>query len=306
MTSSTALKRLRIEPQPEFVDILREEPFAATDEDSDGARKIDGAPKIDRAQQNNTAQRINRAFDRLIQQSATRLSGAVVLRLCLLGALAFGGSAFVFSENLLATGLAAGGGALFPVAVLAVRRARRRTKLTEQFPALVEQMLRAVRAGRGLDHSLEQIAARTPVPLGEELRLALRRRDLGLSLGEALGELTERTDLAGMHVLVAAIRLSERHGGELTECLQHLARTRQASAQKARQLREATAAEWATGVLVFLLQALVVWLFIVADPQQISRLAASRASLGLVAAAGAILIAGWYCVLRLSAARRSA
>jgi hypothetical protein len=59
-------------------------------------------------------------------------------------------------------------------------------------------------------------------------------------------------------------------------------------------------------VLVFLLQALVVWLFIVADPQQISRLAASRASLGLVAAAGAILIAGWYCVLRLSAARRSA
>jgi len=54
------------------------------------------------------------------------------------------------------------------------------------------------------------------------------------------------------------------------------------------------------------LQALVVWLFVMADPQQLARLADSRSSLALTAAAGAILIAGWYCVLRLSANRRSA
>jgi tight adherence protein B len=294
MTSSTTLQRLHIEPQPEFAEILREEPFAATDHDSATA------------QQTNSTGRINRAFDRLILQSATRLSGAVVLRLCLLAALTAGGSAFVLSENLLATGLAAGTGALFPVAVLAVRRARRRTKFVEQFPALVEHILRAVRAGRGLEQCFEQIAAGTPAPLGEELRLGLRRRELGLTLGEALGELTERTGLTGMQVLVAAIRLSEKHGGELTEGLQHLAQTQQANAERARQLRQTTAAEWATGVLVFLLQALVVWVFIVADPQQISRVAASRAGLALVAAGGAILIAGWYCVLRLPTARRSA
>jgi len=292
MTSSTTLQRLRIQPHPEFAEILREERFAASDDDSDTVQR-------------DSAHQINRAFDRLILQSATRLSAAAVLRLCLLVALAAGGSAFALSENLLATGLAAGAGALVPVALLAVRRARRRTKFTEQFPALVEQVLRAARAGRGLEHSLEQIAARTPAPLGDQLRLALRRRELGLTLGEALGELSERTGLAGMHVLVTAIRLSERHGGELTESLQHLAQTQQVSAQRARQLRETTAAEWAAGVLVFLLQALVVWLFIVADPQQISRLAASRSSLALVAAGGAILIAGWYCALRLSAARRS-
>jgi hypothetical protein len=59
-------------------------------------------------------------------------------------------------------------------------------------------------------------------------------------------------------------------------------------------------------VLVFLLQALVVWLFVVADPQQVSRMAASRGNLAMAAAAGTILIAGWYCLLRLSAVRRSA
>jgi tight adherence protein B len=293
MTSSATLPPLHIEPRSEFARILRDEPFAASDNGSNGAQLTD------------STQLINRAFDRLIVQSATRLSGAVVLRLCLLFALTCGGAAFVFAGNLLATALATAVGALFPVALLALRRSRRRTQLAEQFPALVEQILRAVRAGRGLEQSLEQISARTSAPLGEELRLALRRRELGLTLGEALSELGERTGLSGAHVLVSAIRLSERHGGELTDCLQYLVHTQQATAQRNRQWRETTAAEWATGVLVFLLQALVVWLFIVADPQQISRLSASRASLGLVAAAGAILIAGWYCVLRLSAARRS-
>lgn len=289
MTSSTTLERLRIEPCPEFADILRDERFAAS---------LGGKPDI--------AERINRAFDRLILQSGTRLSGAVVLRLCLLVALAFGGAVFVFSGNLLATGLATGASALVPIAELAVRRARRRTRLSEQFPALVEQLLRTTRAGRKLETSFEQIAARSPAPLGDELRLALRRTQLGLDLGDALGELPQRTGLAGMQILVAAIKLSERHGGDLTESLDRLAHSLHERARQARQLREATTVDWAAGVLVFLLQALVVWLFVVADPQQVSRMAASRGNLAMAAAAGTILIAGWYCLLRLSAVRRSA
>jgi len=289
MTTSSTFERLRIEPRPEFADILRDERFAAS---SAGRR--------------DSAERINRAFDRLILQSGTRLSGALVLRLCLLVGLACGGAVFAFSGNLLATGLATGASAFVPIAELAVRRARRGARLAEQFPSLVEQLLRVARAGRRLESSLEQIAARTPAPLGDELRLALRRTRLGLSLGEALGELPERTGPAGMQVLVAAIKLSERHGGDLTDSLDRLSQSLRERARQARHLRETTTVDWAAGVLVFLLQALVVWLFVVADPQQVSRMAASRANLALAAAAGTILIAGWYCFLRLSAARRSA
>ena len=289
MTPCSTLQRLHIEPCPEFADILRDERFAA----SPG-----GKPDV--------AERINRAFDRLILQSGTQLSGALVLRLCLLVALAFGGAVFVFWGNFLATALATGASALVPIAELAVRRARRRTRLSEQFPAMVEQLLRTARAGRTLEKSFEQIAARSPAPLGDDLRLALRRTQLGLVLGDALGELPERTGLAGMQVLVAAIKLSERHGGDLTESLDRLAHSLHERARQARHLRETTTLDWAAGVLVFLLQAVVVWLFVVADPQQISRMAASRASLAMAAAAGTILIAGWYCLLRLSAVRRSA
>jgi tight adherence protein B len=288
MVSSRAVKQLRIEPQPEFADILRDEPFAASSRGQAGS-----------------AGEINRAFDRLILQSGTRLAGSVLLQLCLLTALAGGGTLFVVSENLLATALATGAGALVPVVLLAMRRAQRRAKFSEQFPVLVERILRSVEAGRGLEESVARIAQRGQPPLGDELRLALRRTQLGLTLGDALGELPERTGLPEMRVLVAAIGLSERHGGDPVRCLQILARSLRERSREERRWREATAIDWASGVLVFLLQAVVVWLFVLSDPEQVSRIAASRTSLALAAAAGAILIAGRYCVLRLSAGHRS-
>ena len=294
MKSTTPLSAFRIEPQPEFAQILREEPFAARE---DRARRAD---------QLDSSARINRAFDRLLLQSGTRLSGNVVLRLCLLTSFAVGSLVFVVSENLLAAAIATGVGAIVPVAALAIRRARRRSRLCEQFAKLVEQILRATRAGRGLEPSLVQIAARTESPLGDELRLALRRTQLGMSLADALGELPERTGLSEAQVLVTALRLAEQRGGDLLPALETFAESLRSQARQARGQREATVADWASGVLVFLLQALVVWLFVMADPQQIARLADSRSTLALTAAAGAILIAGWYCVLRLAANRRSA
>jgi Flp pilus assembly protein TadB len=294
MTPSSTLSGLRVEPQPEFAQILREEPYASPGDRAQTTNQLD------------SSERINRAFDRLLVQSRTRLSGAVVLRLCLLTAIAAGGSAFVLSENLLATAVATGVGAVVPVAALAIRRARRRSRLAEQFATLVEQILRATRAGRRLEPSFDQIAARTASPLGDELRLALRRGQLGLGLADALGELPERTGLSEAQVLVTALRLAERRGEDLAPALETFAESLRNQARQASGQREAAVSDWASGVLVFLLQALVVWLFVMADPQQLARLADSRSSLALAAAAGAILIAGWYCVLRLSANRRSA
>jgi tight adherence protein B len=292
MKSTKPPKPIRIEPRPEFASILRDEPFAVR------ARGTPGAGS-------GAAERINRAFDRLVLQSGTRLSGAVVLRLCLLCALICGGSVFVFSENLLATGLATSVGAFLLVAELLVRRSQRRARFSEQFPAVVERLLRATRAGSGLATSFEQVARRTPTPLGDELQSALRRRQLGMEFAEALQELPERTGLAGMSALVTTIRLAERQGRDPVECLELLSESLQERDRHARQRHDATALDWASGVLVFLLQALVVWLFVVADPHEMSRMATSRATVALAAAAGTILIAGWYCLLRLSAGRRS-
>jgi tight adherence protein B len=285
-TATETLSRLRIEPRPEFADILREKPFASA-----GVRDDSG-------------ERINRAFDRLVLQSGTRLSAAVVLRLCLLFAVAAGGSMFVIFENLFATAMAAGAGALLPIVMLLLRRARRREKLTEQLPVLVEQIIRATRSGAGLPQSLEKLTDRTPSPLRDDLRMTLRRTQLGLTLSEALSELPARTGLPAMQVLVSAVSLSERHGGNLADSLDRLANTLRDRAVLAKRLREANAADRGWSLLVLSVQALILAVFVLAAPQHILEVMSGSAGVATIAVASATLLVGGYSILRLVSAER--
>jgi tight adherence protein B len=286
-TSAEALNRLRIEPRPEFADILREEPFAEAGVAGD------------------SAQRINRAFDRLVLQSGTRLSAAVVLRLCLLCAVAAGGLVFVLFENLLATALASVAGALVPVAMLALRRARRHETMSEQLPVLVEQIIRATRSGAGLEQSLAKLTDRTSSPLGNELRMALRRTQLGFTLSEALSELPARTGLPEIQVLVTVISLAERHGGNLADSLDRLSQTLRDRAMLNKRLREANTADRGWSLLVLSVQALILAVFVIAAPQQILGMMSGSAGIATIAVASATLLVGGYSIFRLVSAERS-
>jgi len=285
-TAVESLSRFRIEPRPEFADIVREEAFSRP-----GAR-------------GDSAERINRAFDGLVLQSGTRLSAAVVLRLCLLFAVAAGGSMFVIFENLLATAMAAGAGALMPIGVLSFRRARRLEKLTEQLPVLVEQIIRAARSGAGLEQSLAKLTDRTPSPLRDELRIALRRTQLGTTLSEALSEFPARTGLPAMQVLVSAVSLSERHGGNVADSLDRLSHSLRDRAVLTKRLREANTANRGWSLLVLTVEALILAVFVVAAPQQILRIMSGSAGITTIAVASATLFVGGYSILRLVSAER--
>lgn len=185
----------RIEPRPEFAKILRVVDSYAT---GDGS----------------FADRINGSFDRLVAQSGTGVAPGVVLRLCLLGAIICGGSVFVAMENVLFTAIFALAGATVPVVVLIVIRARRQAELHTQLPQILDRLARTARTGRNLPDCLEFVAADAPSPLGDEIACVVRRVQMGISLDDAVGDLPERTGVADLSMLVAALSLSDRaHGG---------------------------------------------------------------------------------------------
>ena len=199
--------RLRIEPRPEFAKIVRvAESYAAPD-----GRTF--------------ATRINRRFDRLIVQSGTELAPGVVLQLCILGAIACGGSVFVALENLLATAIAVAVGALLPIAALLFVRARRQRRMLRQMPAMIGVLARAARTGHSLANGLELAAADTPSPLGDEMARAVRRLRMGVGIEAAIGDLPKRTGLARMDVFVAALTAHDRTGCDLVSLLDRLAQT---------------------------------------------------------------------------------
>jgi tight adherence protein B len=269
----------QLQPLPGFSDILR-------DRETYGSRRPAGV-----------ADQVNSSFDRLLLQSGVEISAATLLMLSVLGSIVLGGGVFVLQENLLMTALATGAGFVLPYAWLNMTRSRRQQKMLDQMPGMVEEMARAAKTGRSLDQCFAMVACDTPAPLGDELRLCLKRLELGVGLKVAIEELPERTGLVSLSVFSMALSVHLSSGGDLVSVMERLSHTIRERIAFIGRLRAATAASRATAVLMVALPPMIFGFFVVRDPNYLSDLMSSTWGWGLTLFAVALDIVGITFVL---------
>lgn len=209
---------------------------------------------------------LNGWYDRLMVQAGIEMSPATIIYLCLLSTLAFGGAVFVFRENLLATAGAALMGFMLPIGIAMILRSRRQTALMTQMPGMLEELARAAKTGRSLEHCYQMVAEDTPAPLGAELRRAARRMQMGVDMGAALEELPERTGMVTMNILVTALAVHQQMGGDLVTVLERLSKTIRDRLLFLGRLRAATIASRATAILMLVLPPAILAFFVFRDP----------------------------------------
>ena len=112
-------------------------------------------------------------------------------------------------------------GYIAPARLLAARRHRRQTALHRELPELVSMVRAFTGAGMPLERALHVLSAneRGDRGLRQEIRLALGRYGLGLSIEQALQEIGPRTGLDDVTTLVAALAQSKRIGSGLEATL---------------------------------------------------------------------------------------
>jgi tight adherence protein B len=279
MTATQTLERVRIEPLPKFTRIVRSrESFAR--------RNGDGF-----------AHRINASFDRLMLQSGVQIAPGVVLRLCLLGAIACGGSVFVAYENLLLTAVAVELGASLPIAVLMVIRSQRQARMLLQMPEMIEGLAAAAHDGGGILELLQWAVAKGPQPLADEMAFALRRMEMGLPVDEALLDLGDRTGLTSLGLLASAISLCHRTGGNLVWVLNRVAKTSREQLAVWERLRAVSIARKTSAALAIIPSSLVLGSFAWGPADRFA--APATGSLKVVLSGLVLILLGSYFVLTL-------
>ncbi|MBS0203693.1 MAG: type II secretion system F family protein [Planctomycetes bacterium] len=243
--------------QPEFAGILKEQ-------ETFGTGRGEGA-----------ADQINSWFDELMLQSGLGISPSMMVALCLCSALALGGVIFVVQENLLTTALGCGVGFLLPVIFTMIARIRRQDKMTSQIPPMLEELARAAKTGRSVEHSLQMVAADTPDPLGAELKLATGRVEMGIPLKDALRDLPRRTGLMTLGLMCMTLVVQQQTGGDLVTVLERLSRTVRDRLLFMGRLRAATAASRATAILMIVLPPAVLAFFVYRKPTYFDELMSS-------------------------------
>jgi tight adherence protein B len=251
---ATDLGTLRLQPRPEFADIVKDRELFGT------------------GQGDTTEDRINSSFDQLLIQSGLGIVPSVFLLLVMLAGLTVAGVLFVWQENLLLSAIGFFLGAIGPIAAVFIARARRQQLLLQQMPEMVGELARAARTGRSVDQCLSVIAMDTPRPLKDELQQVTSRLALGSGLKHALEGMPERTGLMSMKILAMALTVHQQTGGDVTAVLDRLSRTVRERMQYLGRLRAATAASRATAILMLVLPPGILAFFLFRDPTYLSRL----------------------------------
>jgi tight adherence protein B len=164
-------------------------------------------------------------LDRCLLQAALNWTVSKLLLGCLaLGAASFLAVTALLHQPFVAGALVGGASAWLPLAYVQRRRRRRLTKLEQQLPDALDLLARALRSGHAFGAGLQMIGDEMAEPIASEFRFVHDEVNFGVSLEQALGNLSIRVPVTDLRYFVVAVLIQRESGGNLTEVLTNLSR----------------------------------------------------------------------------------
>lgn len=203
-----------------------------------------------------------RQLDRSILQSGLNWSVSSVL-LSGIGCFALGWAAVSMGLHQPWTMAAAAGVALgaIPFMYIQYKRTKRLQKFERQLPEALDLITRALRAGHAFPAALKMAGEEMAEPIAGEFSTVHDEVNFGVSLGQALGHLSERVPLTDLRYFVVAVLIQRDSGGNLTEILgnlSHLIRERLKLMGKVRVLSsEGRLSAWILTLMPFFMAGLM-------------------------------------------------
>lgn len=222
-----------------------------------------------------TADVVNGWFDILMLQSGIQTIPSVWLSLCVFSGVSFGGIFFVLTERVLMSSVMGALGLLFPILMAMVQRSRRQLQIMQQLPLMAEEMARFARTGRNVENAFMMLAADTPSPLGNELRVSARRIEMGMDVGTACRDLVQRTGVNTLTMFTAALSVNQETGGDLIQVLERLSTAIRDRLHFVARQRAATISSRLGSVMMITVPIIVVGFYVARDPDYLNKLFAS-------------------------------
>jgi tight adherence protein B len=162
-------------------------------------------------------------LDRLLQQADVRYPLGFFLLLTIFLAFIgfFGGSLLTrhYALSIIAAALLGG----IPVFYIRSRKRRRMKKFYGQLPDALELIGRAVRAGHAFSIGMKLAGEEFDDPLGPEFEETLDEINFGISVSDALKNLSRRVDCPDLRYFVVSVILQRETGGNLAEIIENIA-----------------------------------------------------------------------------------
>lgn len=114
------------------------------------------------------------------------------------------------------------GGGVLPLFALIILRNRRVRQIDTQLPDAIDVLVRSIKAGHPIAVAIAAVGREMPEPIGTEFRIAADEQTYGLDLEAAMMNMRQRINHGDLSLIVVAISIQSKSGGNLTEVLSNL------------------------------------------------------------------------------------
>ena len=112
-----------------------------------------------------------------------------------------------------------------PLLQVHIQRTKRLKAFIRAFPDTIDMMTSAIKAGHAFNQAMQLVGDEAPDPVGIEFKRTFEQYNLGISLREALINLSERVDSLDLKLFITAVLLQKETGGNLAEILEKISYT---------------------------------------------------------------------------------
>jgi tight adherence protein B len=190
-------------------------------------------------------------------------------------------------------------GFVAPIFWMRIRRRQRNREFNEQLSETLTMLAGSLRGGFSLVQSLANAAKESQEPTKSELRRVTQEIQLGLSLSQALENVVKRVESEDLDLVVTAIKIHSRVGGNLTTILENISTTIRERAKLRREIRVITSmtrlSSYIIGLLPFALGAIIFSI----NPQYMARLFQPGLTLCIPIGAFISSVAGFIIIQRI-------
>lgn len=161
---------------------------------------------------------------------------------------------------------------ILPRLLLKFLQKRRVHRFENQLAQAVDVMAGALQAGSSLPQAFELVGREMPNPIGEEFKNLMQEASVAVPLEQALDNILERVPSMDLEMLVTAVKIQYRVGGNLSNILKTIAHTIRERVRIRGELNTLTAQARLSGYIISALPAVVVLALMVISPNYIMKL----------------------------------
>ena len=187
-----------------------------------------------------------------------------------------------------------------PDVVVNITKNNRIKQLNSQLPDALSTLSNGLRAGFSFTQSMTVAANELDSPIKDEFARIVRDNSIGKTLDEALIDFSERTDDEDVDMLVTALIIQRKVGGNLAEILDTIGDTIRDRMRIRGEVKTLTAQGRMSAIIISLLPFGVALFIFIVNPAYIMELFQSTFGIIMVVAALVMQVLGMYVIMKMA------